>query len=318
MSIYFMPALVGLLFKLFVLAHVLRGGKASTLFLSLIIVFAVHNAIEILGYFNFASISNASDTTVGVFFRLYYVATVFLILYVFLHGLCVTKLENPIFTGTLIALSAGLSALVLFTDLIVAGQYLIGYSMTAVKGPIYWLFASYLLIFLFSNFAVIFYGYKTAKSEIDTVRVQHSFYALTPIMLVFIVAVIFKITDIGINATGLVPIATALFLGIILRTEDKHKLSDLRRFMPLSPERQTTTEFMRLLDQYIKNSHNENVYKDLQIGIEKEIIKYSLAKCDGNITNTAKMMGLKNRSTLYSMMNRLELDLKELKYRTSD
>ena len=313
-----MPALVGLLFKLFVLAHVVRGGKASTLFLSLIIVFAIHNAIEIVGYFNFTNINHANDATIGLFFRLYYVATVFVILYVFLHGLSVTKLENPVLTGILIALSTGVSALVLFTELVVAGQYLIGYSMTAIKGPAYWLFTAYLLIFLISNFGVILYGYKTNKSDIDAIRVKYSFYSLTPIMLVFIAAVLFKITGLEINATGLVPIATAIFLGIVLKTEDKHKLSDLRRFMPRSQERKTTTEFMHLLDQYIKNTNKENVYKDLQIGIEKEIIKYSLAKCDGNITNTAKMMGLKNRSTLYSMINRLELDLKELKYRSSE
>lgn len=318
MSIYFVPALIGLLFKLFVLVYVLKGGKASTLFLSLVVVFAIHNAIEIFGYFNFANLGYANDVTVDAFFRLYYVATVYLILYVFMHGLSVSQLENPILNGSLISVATLLSIVLLFTDQIVAGQYLIGYSMTAVKGPLYWWFAAFILIFLTANIGTLAYGYKNAKSQIESVRVSHSFYALAPIMIAFTLAIIFKMADIGVNATGLVPIATALFLAIVLKTEDKHKLSDLRRLMPLSPERHTTAAFMDLLDEYIQNSNKENVYKELQTGVEKEIIKYSLAKCDGNITNTAKMMGLKNRSTLYSMMNRLELDLKELNYRAQD
>ena len=55
------------------------------------------------------------------------------------------------------------------------------------------------------------------------------------------------------------------------------------------------------------------VYKELQAGIEKEIINYSLEKCNNNVSATSKMMGLKNRSTLCSMMNRLGIDLGELK-----
>ena len=133
-------------------------------------------------------------------------------------------------------------------------------------------------------------------------------------ILVGALAMVFKIAEIEVNATGLVPIATAVFLGIILKTESKHKLSDLRRVMPLSAERQTTHNLMDLLDSYIQNGNQSNVYKELQAGIEKEIIMYSLNKCDNNITKTAKLMGLKNRSTLYSMMNRHGVNSKELKH----
>lgn len=308
MSIFFAPALISLLFKLFVLAYVLRGGKVSVVFLSLITVFAIHNAIEILGYLQFAN-----GEAVSAFFRMYYVATVFVVLYILLHGISVSKIENTLTTTVLISVATLLSGLILFTDLVIAGHYSIGYSMTAIKGSFYWLFASYILILLISNFGVIFYGHRNAESRLDSVRCMHSLYALTPIMLVFLLAIILKIVDIGINATGLAPIATALFLGIILKTESKHKLSDLRRLMPLSLERETTNNFMDLLDGYLKNSSESNVYKNLQAGIEKEIIHYSLQKCDNNVTQTAKMMGLKNRSTLYSMMSRLEIDVSELK-----
>ncbi len=313
MSIYFIPALVALLVKLFVLAYVLKGGKVSIVFLSLIVVFAAHNAIEVFGYISF---SNNSDN-VGVFFQLYYVATAYVIMYIMLHSLAITKLEHTFSTGILITLTTALSGLMLFSNSVIAGQYSIGYSMTAVKGTYYWLFASHLLIILIASLAVLVYGYRKATSHIDSVRCLHSLFALAPIILVFVVAVIFKIADIGINATGLVPIATTLFLGIVLKTEATHKLSDLRRLMPLSLERETTNNLMDLLDNYMQNSNKENVYKELQDGIERQIISYSLQKCDNNVSKTTRMMGLKNRSTFYSMVKRLEIDLNEAKLKNS-
>jgi DNA-binding protein Fis len=313
MSIYFAPALAALIFKLLILAYVLRGGRVSIVFLSLIIIFALHNAIEIFGYFNVQRGDSAN-----VYFLLYYVATVYVILYMLLHGLSVSKLENKMAVTAFVALSTCLSGLILFTDLIIGGQYSIGYSVTAIKGPYYWGFAAYILITLSSGFFATLLGYKNATSQIDSIRCLHSMLALAPMTLVCAIAMIFKMTDVGVNATGLIPIATTLFLVIVLKTESKHKLSDLRRVMPLSPERQTSNNFMDLLDSYIQSGHRSNVYKELQAGIEREIIMYSIKKCDGNITKTAEMMGLKNRSTLYSMMIRLDMNWEELKQQNTD
>ncbi|MFT6097813.1 MAG: DNA-binding protein Fis [Arenicella sp.] len=313
MSIYFAPALAALIFKLFILAYVLRGGRVSIVFLSLIIIFALHNAIEIFGYFNVQRGDSAN-----VYFLLYYVATVYVILYMLLHGLSVSKLENKMAVTAFVALSTCLSGLILFTDLIIGGQYSIGYSVTAIKGPYYWGFAAYILITLSSGFFATLLGYKNATSQIDSIRCLHSMLALAPMTLVCAIAMIFKMTDVGVNATGLIPIATTLFLVIVLKTESKHKLSDLRRVMPLSPERQTSNNFMDLLDSYIQSGHRSNVYKELQAGIEREIIMYSIKKCDGNISKTTRMMGLKNRSTLYSMMTRLDMNWEELKQQNSD
>jgi len=83
--------------------------------------------------------------------------------------------------------------------------------------------------------------------------------------------------------------------------------------MPLSLEKQTTNNFMELLDYYITHKNEDDVFKTIQVGVEREIIFYSLKKCDYNVSKTTKMMGLKNRSTLYSMMNRLDIDIKGMK-----
>ncbi len=313
MSIFFIPALLALLFKLVVLGYVFRGGQVSRLFLTLVVVFAIHNSIELLGYFD---VVNGNSAT--VFFRLYYVATIYLLLYVLMHALAVSALDNQKMNWFLVACGSGLSALILFTDGVVAGQYSISYTMTAVKGPFYGLFGAFLLIALVSSLAALISGHIRAKRHIEGIRCLYSLAALAPIILTLIIAYVFKVADVGVNLTGLMPIATTLFLAIVLKTESKHKLSDLRRYLPLSLERKTTHAMMDLLDEYIQNSSQTDAYRSLQANLEKEIIKYSIEKCDGNVSHATAMMGLKNRSTLYSMLNRLEMNLSEIKGSQAD
>jgi len=308
MSLYYLPAMASLLFKLFVLLTALRGGKISILLLSLIIAFAGHNAIELGGYIQFLS-----GHSVEAFFRPYYVATTYLLMYMLLHGLAISRLENSYVTIGLVSIATVVSMLFLFTDIIIAGQYSIGYSVTAVKGPYYVLFAVYVLLTIFANVAVLLYRYRSAASQSESIRCLYSLFALSPVIVVSLLAIVLKMADVNLNAAGLYPVATALFLAIVLKGESKHGLSDVRRLLPFSPERAISNNLMTLVDDYVNNGNQTDAYKNLHIGIEKEIIFYTLNKCNNNITQTTEMMGLKNRSTLYSMMNRLGIDLQGLK-----
>ena len=310
MSIYFAPALVSLLLKLIILIYVLRGGKVSTVFLSLIGVFAIHNGIELFGYIQYLQ---QDSETVNIAFRLYYVATLYILLYILLHALSITKLENQKATASLIFITSAFSFLVLFTDSIIAGQYLIGYTMTAAKGSYYSLFATYILITLFSSTFILVNTSLKSQNSLEKNRCLCSLFALTPIILIFLITITFKLLELNINATGLIPIATTLFILIVLKTESYHKLSNVRQFMPLSLERETSSNFMSILDYYMAHQNQENVFKTVQNDVEREIIFYSLKKCNYNVTKTTEMMGLKNRSTLYSMMNRLNIDIKGAK-----
>jgi len=142
MSMFIVPACLSLMFKLFVLAYVIKGGKVSNVFLSLIGVFAIHNSIELLGFIQ--HIREDIDS-LNMVFRLYYVATVYLLLYVLLHALSISKLESQKTTASLVFVTSIFSFILLFTDSIVAGQYMTGYTLTAEKGTYYWSFASYVL-----------------------------------------------------------------------------------------------------------------------------------------------------------------------------
>jgi len=93
----------------------------------------------------------------------------------------------------------------------------------------------------------------------------------------------------------------------MLKTESKHLLTDLRRFLPFSAERNASTEFLRLMDTYSQNLGGTDSFSELRNGVERQVVLYTLEKSGNNITKAAEMMGLQNRSTLYSMMKRLDI-----------
>ena len=310
MSLLLLPASISLLLKLFILWTVIKGGRVSILFLSLIAIFALHNAVEIfaLSYMLFYQGSHIEQIL-----RPFYIITVFAIMYITLHALTISETIKKTMTVSLVVIASALSSLILLSDFIIAGHYSIGYSISAVKGSYDWLFAAAAIIGVSISVGVLVYGYRNAATQIKSTRCLYSLYALIPIFLVAFITVTCKLLNIPLNATAIMPIATTVFLFIVIKTESKHKLSEIKRLLPMSLERKTADNFLNMLDEYVQNSNKEDVYKNLQSSIEREIICYSLEKSNNNITHTANMMGLKNRSTLYSMLNRHGIDLQKLK-----
>ena len=310
MNLLLLPALISLLLKLFILWTATKGGRVSIIFLSLIAIFALHNAVELfaLSYMLFYQSSHIEQIL-----RPFYIITVFAIMYITLHALTVSEIINKTMTVCLITIATITSSLILLSDLVIAGHYSIGYSISAVKGDYYWLFAATAILGISTSVSVLAYGYRNAATQIKSIRCLYSIYALIPIFLVGLTTVMCKLLNIPFNATAIMPIASTLFLFIVIKTESKHKLSEIKRLLPMSLERKTADNFLNMLDEYVQNSNKEDVYKNLQSSIEREIICYSLEKSNNNITHTANMMGLKNRSTLYSMLNRHGIDLQKLK-----
>lgn len=307
MSVYFLPALISLVFKLFILVLVLRGGKISGLFLSLILIFACHNAIELIGYIQFSN-----NQAIELMFRSYYVISTFLITFILLHGLAISERNSNLTTFVLIAITMSVSVLMLFTDSIIAGHYSIGYSVTAIQGPFYLAFVLYLVAKLLANVVTLLQGYLRAKSTLGSIRCAYSLVALAPVMIVVVTAIILKMTNSGINAAGIFPIATTLFLLLIVKGESQHKLMDIRRFLPFSAERKAATDVIQIMDEYTsRNNSGADSFKALRNSIEKKIIFYTLHRCDYNVSKAAEMMGFESRSTLYSMMNRLGINHNE-------
>lgn len=303
MNIYVVPALLALIFKLFILIYARMDKQSSTSLLVLISILACHNAIELIGYTRFLD-----DQGVATLFRGYYVATVLMLAALPMHAHIVSGNSSKIMVPLIGAVALSVSLLIMFSDLIVAGYVSIGYSLTAVVGPYFFVFSLFVLFSLSACVATLVAGVKNAKTAMAANRCLYSLLAFSPLLLVSFLALALKLSGASMNGAGIIPVATSIFLYILLKSEAKHQLTDIRRYLPLSQEKRSANEFLRLMDQYAQSDNKPNAFSELREGIERQAVLYTLAKCDDNITKAATMMGVQNRSTLYSMMRRLKID----------
>lgn len=308
MSVYVLPSLLGLLFKLFILVYAVKDKRISATILMLILVFACHNLIEFVGYIQFLD-----EKTVSALFRAYYVATIVILAVIPIHSLHTTRTltDNRVVPAGITVAAAAMIIGVLFTNLIVAGNFSIGYALTAIEGPYFKLFVLFLVLTLASSVWILARGYLNSEKALDSTRSLYSMAALAPLLLVLGFGIVFKIIGVKLNFAGVLPLASTFFVFMILKTESKHQLTDIRRFIPFSKERRASVEILRLMDSYSQCTGDTDAYQELRNGIERQAVQYTLDKCDHNITQAAKMMGLQNRSTLYSMIKRLDIEIQD-------
>ncbi|MEM7359102.1 MAG: hypothetical protein AAF431_08395 [Pseudomonadota bacterium] len=295
MSIYVIPALIALLLKLYILllAH---NSKSSHIFFGLIIVFALHNLSEVAAYIQYYN-----GILPEILLRSYYAATFCLLSYMCLYAIEVSGLAS--LKRLMIPITiwiAGSCAMVFATDLIVAGSQPIGYAITAIKGPSYWVFSLSSIACLVFTCSVLIHAYRKAESHKIQVQSLYTLFAMAPIVLLGFLLIPLMSIGVEINAAGALPICTTLFLLITLQSESRHMVSDVRRFLPFSKERRTAKQVQNLISQY---SMDEISYKELATEFEKIAITHKLEQAGESVSEAAKMMQIK-RTTLYSMVDR--------------
>ena len=112
-----------------------------------------------------------------------------------------------------------------------------------------------------------------------------------------------------INALIILPITTTIFVIFTLKTEAKHKLTDIRRHIPFSVERKASTMLQEIIGKYAREeiSHPEFLEE-----VERLSIKYKYQKSGRTILQTARAMKIP-RSTLYSKARRLGIKINDVK-----
>lgn len=300
-SPFIWPAIAALIIKLYLLYIGRRGTGHSTLFVTLVIVFACHNFAEILGFFEFSQ-SNGTH----IVLRWYYVMSLMGLGVMSLYAVEISRLIELNLKSAVLVLSIPvvLAFLTLFSDLIVAGTDSLVYSPTASKGPYFWAFLVYSLAAYTVITTVLVIGYRRATENLVQIQCSSTLLALAPITLLSVSLVALISIGIQINASALIPIATTLFLYLMLRGESEHRLSDIRRFIPGSLERQATATIMQAFSSYARD---ETTYRDAMAEIERMMVVHKHEKKGGNVSSTAASMDLP-RSSLYSIFRRLNID----------
>lgn len=297
------PALIGLVLKLILLAYAVIGRNASASLIALIVTLALHNLIELVGY-----VLLPEHQSLTMLFRSYYVVGIVGLLLISHLAVTTSKISLSWPTPLFASWALLLISMVVFSDQIVDGYYAIEYAISATQGDYYLAFALFPPLVLLTVMVLLYLGLRRAGSQLDASRCLYWLVALTPIILGALLILSFKLFDLHSNVAGLISLATTFFTYLIIRSTTEQRLTDIRRFLPFTIERRTAAKLLEITDAYTQKTNEENAYSEFRDSIERQAILYTIKKCDGNITETTRMMGLQNRSTLYSMFKRLNID----------
>ena len=300
MNLYFLPALIALFGNLVVIFIARRAGIRTDYLYSLVVIFAVHNVCELLLFFNF-SLSNGLTLH---FLSAYYAITFVLIAAACSLAFQVAEIKKNDFlyiVEKLIWVGAGIGLfLSLFTNEIVAGVSELSYSSTAIKGESYWLFQLTSALTAIASAAGLCKGLIVAKDSRQKVRCLFMLSAYIPLVLGALTVLFMMNLGFKINATGVLPASIALFIWILVYSERRHRLTDIRRVVPGTKENKVTQQLQEVFAKY---AAGEVGYQDSTNEIESLLLAYSYDKHSGNVLQTAKFMKL-GRSTLYKKMQK--------------
>lgn len=302
MNFYFLPALVALLGNLFILFVARRAGIRTDYLYPLVVIFAAHNICELVLGYNFSQ-SNSSGWTVHILSAYYAVTFALVAISCSLAFHIAQVAENSFFSKAekLVWLGAGIGiALTLFTNEIVSGSKTLSYTYTAVKGDFYWLFQLTSGFVAIASIVALFKGMTMAEESRQEVRCLFMLCAYVPFVFTALSVLTLMGANLEINATGVLPISIALFIWILVYSERRHRLTDIRRVVPGTQENKVTQQLQEVFTKY---AAGEIGYQDASNEIESLLISYSYDKHSGNVLQTAKFMRV-GRSTLYKKMQK--------------
>ena len=104
--------------------------------------------------------------------------------------------------------------------------------------------------------------------------------AYIPLVAIALTVLFLMNVGLKINATGLLPISTALFVWILVYSERRHRLTDIRRVVPGTRENKVTQQLQEVFTKY---AAGEMGYQDASNEIELLLLAYSYDKHSGNV-----------------------------------
>ena len=231
--VLYLPGVVALLFKVFLLTYcgkIFLKSRSPKVLFSLLIVLTACNVLELLGY------NHLDDPeAVFLFLRIYYVSLAMLL--VFLFQLTVLAVFEKVSKGVEVLnfiLGAAICAMMLFSDLILAGASAIGYSITRVPGKYYWVAQSYALIMLGSSISVLVTGYMRTNDPFVKIQSLYLLLAVGSLALPMGVIIVLMTLGVEISAVFILPIGITFFLAFVTIAIKNVELFDIRIWIPFS------------------------------------------------------------------------------------
>ncbi len=244
------PSLIALIFKAMLMAYALRfpvKNAATRLYLVLLALLSIHNVIEFAGFNHFAHYG-LDGIIVGFGYAYFAIGIVFfaVILHISLRLSLDDWSQVKPFVPLLYAPVLPLEYLLLGTNRLVAGFRLFeNYTILRIPGPLYFIFETYVPLYLLAAIAYLIYGARTSRPvALHRTRNRLWLFALLPFVAMNIYLIVANHFGIAkISSTAFVPIAITFFLLVTTYATHQYRLFDVEFFIPWSKLRRRKTAF---------------------------------------------------------------------------
>ncbi len=290
---YTLPSIFALALKLTIFWFGRRSLTTASIWLWIFFVglFGM-NLIELIGFYY---VKYAPDKGL-LELRLYYIFAELMLV-----SLCALSLENagklttPI-RNTLILFFIICAAPLIIPGAAITGFKNIGYSITRIPGPYYFIVQlGILLPLLGSIIASVYYSFN-AKTYSEKRKSQILFIACSPFLVSIIIIMVLMQTGVKINAAVILSLMINITLLILIYTEHKE---NQYKFMSIIP-RTREHEFIKKLS-HIVTDPTIGLKRGREL-IEKEMIYEALISTEGNKIKAAKLLGI-SRQTLHRRLD---------------
>ena len=294
MSWLILPAVLALLIKLYMLAKQYKKTWINYKWISLVGSLAALNLSEVLIYSSYIN-ANYSDFILRSYFIFYCISLTYSCAYVSNTD------KYPIQKFVLYA--HYLIALLLTCSFFTSTAMINGYSdngifVTAIKGDYFWAFQCFLITSVSLSLASLIFNYLSEDDKSIKIGYAYTMLGFAPLGITILVISTLMLLGFNANGSGLIPIATTLFLLITATGKSPHLLkNDPRALVPITKEAELQRIFSKVRTQ---SSLGRMPLKDAINTIEFQIISYTLNKNSGNMSLTARDLGM-SRSTLYGL-----------------
>jgi DNA-binding protein Fis len=298
MTVYELPSLIALIFKLVLLAYSAKSPIKSSLtkaFLALLVLLSLFNLLEFAGLSYYAG--HAFDSRLANLFGLPYIglliASIAVLLHVSLRISFDSSSSERRFLPLIYVPVIVLECLLFFTDKLVLGFSPYLYTVLRVPGPLYFLFETFAITYLLAALANLIWGARATRPSIERIRNRFWLLAMAPMAL--LIAFIIVANHFGgtkITSTFYAPMAMTFFLVVTSYATHQYRLFDIEFFIPWSRVRKRKTAFYQRIQAMIGEIANLGA-------VDKAVEKLSeTLRCSVALVGTNKpALALANGST---------------------
>lgn len=299
MSYLVIPAIFSLFIKSLLVVYN-KDSLSKNYFTAVLFICVLHSCCEVAAFYGYSKGYN-----IELLFRTYYVLSIFWLTFAFIHSKTVAGIKK--FSLPVIFIATCLSLLVLGSDTIISGYTEKGYSITAVKQEYYPLMATFLVFNLLGSILILSWQLFLKRSSIE--KETQCFYLFIGFLTPFSVT-IFVILSVylgwNFSAIGVLPISNLLFFLFIVKSENYHHITDVKRFLPWSFESKASKQCNTILTKCIRE---EIGLKQANDEFQRLVIEYQKNKGYSKLASAKKLR--LSKSTLYSKLQKLEINWRD-------